>query len=223
MNKIKDNKGITNMTLITIVLVIIILMLLAAVIYLVKNPNTTYITQNSPTEQSQFSSIVTENNKETVNENVQVSNNVISNSVDIENQYKKIKGTYTYQTTHPEVQEVLCDYQLSLKEDGTFDYKIAIDNCEGFCGNYIINGSQIILNKLFNYGSDVGIGIVDERQIRLIINEDKSIEDTNVYEWSPIKKVVLKKEKTEPTETLKKYLDTSLKYYFECMEELYKN
>lgn len=36
MNRVKDNKGITNMTLITIVLVIIILMLLAAVIYLVK-------------------------------------------------------------------------------------------------------------------------------------------------------------------------------------------
>lgn len=167
MKDIRSNKGITNMTLITIVLVIIILMLLVVVIYLVKNPNTTYITQNSPTEQSQLSSTVTENEKESVNENIQVSNNVISNSIDTENQYKKIKGTYTYQTTHPEEQEILCDYKLSLKEDGTFNYEIAIDNCEGFCGNYIINGSEIILNKLFSYGSDVGIGIVNERSNKI--------------------------------------------------------
>lgn len=60
-------------------------------------------------------------------------------------------------------------------------------------------------------------------QIRLEINEDESIKDTNIYEWSPIKEVVLKKEKSEPIDTLKKCLDTSLKYYFECMEELYKN
>jgi len=64
MKNIKDNKGITNMTLITIVLVIIILMLLVAVIYLVKNPNTTYITQNLPTEQSQLSSTIKENEAE---------------------------------------------------------------------------------------------------------------------------------------------------------------
>jgi Tfp pilus assembly protein PilE len=82
MKNIKDNKGITNMALITIVLVIVILMLVVAVIYLVKNPNTTYITQNSPTEQSQLSSTVTENEKETVKENVQVSNNITTNKVD---------------------------------------------------------------------------------------------------------------------------------------------
>ena len=87
MKNIKDNKGITNMTLITIVLVIIILMLLVAVIYLVKNPNTTYITQNVPTEQSQLSSTVTENEKETVKENVQ---DVIANTVEDENQYEKL-------------------------------------------------------------------------------------------------------------------------------------
>ena len=61
MKNIKSNKGITNMTLITIVLVIIILMLAGAVVYLVKNPNTTYITQNVPIEQSKLSSTVTEN------------------------------------------------------------------------------------------------------------------------------------------------------------------
>ena len=159
----RSNKGIANMTLITIVLVVIILILLVAVIYLLKNPNTIYITQNIPTEQSQLSSTVSKNEKETVRENTQLSNTIISNSVDTENQYKKVKGTYSYQTSHPEVKEVLCNYQLSLKEDGTFNYEIAIDNCEGFCGNYIINGSEIILNKLFDYGSDVEIGIVEER------------------------------------------------------------
>ena len=56
-------------------------------------------------------------------------------------------------------------------------------------------------------------------QIRLKINDDESIEDDNIYEWSPIKEVVLKKKKSEPTDTLKESLDTSLKYYFECLEE----
>lgn len=51
MKSIKSNKGITNATLLIIVLIIIVLMLLVAIIYLVKNPNTTYITQNAPTEQ----------------------------------------------------------------------------------------------------------------------------------------------------------------------------
>lgn len=53
MKNIKSNKGITNATVLIIVLIIIVLMLLATVIYLVKNPNTTYITQNIPTEQQE--------------------------------------------------------------------------------------------------------------------------------------------------------------------------
>lgn len=56
MKNIKSNKGITNATVLIIILIIIVLMLLAAVIYLVKNPNTTYITQNTPTEQQTVNS-----------------------------------------------------------------------------------------------------------------------------------------------------------------------
>lgn len=208
MKNIKDNKGITNMTLITIVLVIIILMLLVAVIYLVKNPNTTYITQNLPTEQSQLSSIVTE--KETVKENVQVSNST-NNTIKNENQYEKIKGEYTYRTNHPEYEEVICDYRLYLKEDGTFDYNISVDNRSGFCGNYIINGSEIVLNKLFNYGSDVGINVVSG-QVKLKINEDGTISDLNKYEESPISNILLKRETTEIKESLKANITNAIKY-----------
>lgn len=56
MKNIKSNKGITNATVVIIVLIIIVLMLLIAVIYLVKNPNTTYITQNTPIEQQTVNS-----------------------------------------------------------------------------------------------------------------------------------------------------------------------
>lgn len=56
MKEIRSNKGITNATLLIIVLIIIVLILLVAVLYLVKNPNTTYITQNTPTEQHKVNS-----------------------------------------------------------------------------------------------------------------------------------------------------------------------
>ena len=210
MKNIKDNKGITNMTLITIVLVIIILMLLVAVVYLVKNPSTTYITQNLPTEQSQLNLTITENKKETVKENVQVSNDT-SNTIQNENQYKKIKGTYEYTTENYSGYEgIYIGYRLSLKEDGTFNYEIAIDNAGGFCGNYIINGSEIILNKLFNYGSDVGINLISG-QIKLKINQDGAISDSNKYEESPISSVVLTKKTTEVNENLKDRIYAAVK------------
>ena len=48
---IRGNKGITNMTLIVIVLVIFILLLTGFSAYLIINPKTVYITQNTPKEQ----------------------------------------------------------------------------------------------------------------------------------------------------------------------------
>lgn len=63
MKNIKSNKGITNATVLITVLIIIVLMLLVAVIYLVKNPNTTYITQNTPTEQQTVNSSNVEEEK----------------------------------------------------------------------------------------------------------------------------------------------------------------
>jgi len=213
MKNIKDNKGITNMTLITIVLVIIISMLLVAVIYLVKNPNTTYITQNLPTEQSQLSSTVTENEKETVKENVQVSNST-NNAVENENQYEKIKGEYYginnvyYDSADAEIP---CEYKLYLKEDGTFDYHIVFDNDSGFCGNYIINSSEIVLNKLFSYGSDVGITSVSG-QVKLKINSNGTITDSNkYYEEFSVKDIILARKATEVTETLKLHIDSAIR------------
>ena len=213
MKDIRSNKGITNMTLITIVLVIIILMLLVVVIYLVKNPNTTYITQNLPTEQSQLSSTVTENEKETIKENIQVSNNSKTNTIEVENQYEKIKGTYEYITeNYPGHEGIYVCFRLSLKEDGTFNYLTSVDYHNGFCGNYIINGSEIILNKLLNYGSDVSMSVVNE-QVKLKINEDGSISDLNNYEELRINGVALNKKSNEieKTETLKAYINIGAK------------
>lgn len=123
MKSIKDNKGITNMTLITIVLVIIILMLLVAVIYLLKNPNTTYITQNLPTEQSKLSSTVTENKTEIINKNVQTSN-INNNAAQVKNQYGEIKGVYYgindvyYDSAEAEIP---CEYKLYLNNETIMD------------------------------------------------------------------------------------------------------
>lgn len=63
MKEIKSNKGITNATVVITVLIIIVLMLLVAVIYLAKNPSTTYITQNKPIEQQEVNSSNVEEEK----------------------------------------------------------------------------------------------------------------------------------------------------------------
>ena len=125
MKNIKSNKGITNMTLITIVLVIIILMLLLAVIYLVKNPNTTYITQNLPTEQSQLSSTVTENKEETVKENIQVSNNVINSTIEAKN--NKISSDKFFE----DMEEAYISKNLKL-----------LSNNKSYSVNYVLKGKD---------------------------------------------------------------------------------
>ena len=215
MKNIKSNKGIINMTLITIVLVIIILMLLVVVIYLVKNPNTTYITQNLPTEQTQLT--------QSENKNVLELNNVIDNKEESKNQYEKIKGTYEYITeNYPGHEGIYVWFKLALKEDGTFNYHTAVDNHSGFCGNYIINGSEIILNKVLNYGSDVSMSVVNG-QVKLKINEDGSISDSNNYEELRINGLVLNKKTNtiKDSETLKAYINIGAKnnsIYYEGYE-----
>ena len=209
MNKVKDDKGITNMTLITIALAIIILMLLVVVIYLVKNSNTTYITQNLPTQQS----VSNLSKVEIEQENIQLSN-VETNKVDNENKYEKIKGEYYginnvyYDSAEAEIP---CEYKLYLKEDGTFDYNVIFDNHSGFCGNYIINDSEIILNKLFQYGSDVSLTAV-EGQVKLKINQDGTITDSNkYYEEFSVKDIILTRRTTEITESLKLHIDSAIR------------
>lgn len=112
---------------------------------------------------------------------------------------------------------------MSLKGDGTFNYNITVDNNGGFCGNYIINGSDIILNKLFGYGSDIGISSIKEEQVILKINDDGTISDFNKHEYvgSPLTKVILTRKTTEVKETLKQYLDNSIKYYDETISKMY--
>ena len=146
MKNIKDNKGITNMVLITIVLVIIILMLLVAVIYLVKNPNTTYITQNSPTEQSQLSSTVTENEKETVKENVQVSNNITTNKVD---NNKELEASNTLKFANQTTASFTAyDYDKNLEK--TVDVKISngdiVFSCEDNKKELAVNAKHMYLH-----------------------------------------------------------------------------
>ena len=46
-------------------------------------------------------------------------------------------------------------------------------------GNYIIVNDEIILNQLFTTESDVGIHAIEEGKIKLKINSDGTITDTN--------------------------------------------
>lgn len=213
---IRGNKGITNMTLIVIVLVIFILLLTGFSAYLIINPKTVYITQNTPKEQDNqtIGSIQTEQTVSnssvivTEKEDIKTNNNISEN----ENKYEEIKGTYEYSTeSYPGYEGIYIGNRLFLKEDGTFVYVITKDNPEGYCGNYMINNSEIILNKLFGFGSDVGLTVV-EGKIKLEIKEDGTIFDANKYIQTPLSNVVLTKKSTEVNETFKDYINASIKY-----------
>ena len=213
---IRGNKGITNMTLIVIVLVIFILLLAGFSAYLIINPKTVYVTQNTPTEQENqtIGNIQTEQTVsnssviKTEKEDNKLNNNILSN----ENIYEKIKGTYEYSTeSYPGYEDIYIGNRLFLKEDGTFVYVITKDNPEGYCGNYIINNSEIILNKLFGFGSDVGLTVV-EGNIKLELKDDGTIFDANKYIQTPLSNVVLTKKSTEINETFMEYINASIKY-----------
>lgn len=144
MKNIKSNKGITNMTLITIVLVIIILMLLVAVIYLVKNPTTTYITQNSPTEQSELSSTVTENKDNIISIQLSI---VYDNNGDPDYKTVDVADTEDFK----EISNIINNLTKSKEQipEGIgleFSDKIIVKYSDNKTVEYIVSGD----NKLYN-------------------------------------------------------------------------
>lgn len=81
--------------------------------------------------------------------------------------YEEIKGVYGYKGKNKE--------ELYLKEDGTYNYEGNDTNVSyGYFGNYIIEGNKILLNQMFEHGSDIGVS-VNEKQIKGTINEDGTI------------------------------------------------
>ena len=69
---------------------------------------------------------------------------------------------------------------MTLFENGTYRYDYGFFAMGGTYGNYTIEGDTLILNKWFNHGSDVG-ATATTGEIRLKINKDGSITDTNSH------------------------------------------
>ena len=195
-NKSKKSGGVP----LVLVIAILVIVLAGCIMYVIKN-NEQKLAENN------------NNSEQTINElkdEISTLKNQISEKE--KNQYEKIKGTYTYTTeNYPGHENVYIEYSLNLKDDGTFNYIITVDNHGGFCGNYIINGSEVILNKLFSYGSDAALSVVNG-QVKLKINENGTISDNNKHRESPITNVVLIKETTEIKEnTLKEHIEMAAK------------
>lgn len=147
--------------------------------------------------------------------NVNSTINQASNTDNDKNTCEKLKGTYKYLSKTNEGR-FECAFTLDLADDGTFDYVTTIQNAAGFCGNYSINDSELILNKIFLYGSDVGI-ILAKGQVKLKINQDRTIQDTNKYHeygknGESIANFTLKKETDKFSYGLREHIINAVKY-----------
>ena len=120
-----------------------------------------------------------DNSKQKVNNIVDFSDNS-GLMIDSGNNYSKeknldfnsVSGIYKYSKNVGEDNGIYCE--LILYKNGMFKYECAEMFVVGVIGNYIIDGNEIVLNKLFETGSDISL-TVTEGETRLIINEDGSI------------------------------------------------
>lgn len=133
--------------------------------------------------------------------------------------YDNIKGTYevTKKFKTGEDSDVAY-YDLYLYADGTYVYDYVTELAGapfGIMGNYMINGNEIILNKLFSHGSDVGV-TKDKGQIKLTINNDGSLTDkNNLLEDNKLKNVKLQKKSTsisKDVQSLSNYVGGYISY-----------
>ncbi len=203
--QIKGNKGM-SLIVFTVILAILVVIAGGVIVYLLNNPKTEYVK-----EQTGTTTLLNAPNTNSYMNNSNSEENSKNTNTLSKNQYNEIQGQYTYETNHPEYEEIGCYFRLYLSSDGTFDYNVYADNRAGFCGNYIINGSEIVLNKLFEYGSDVGLNVTSG-QIKLKLNDDGTISDSNKYEDMSISNVTLKREKKEVVESLKEHIKNAVKY-----------
>lgn len=100
--------------------------------------------------------------------------------------YDQIKGVY-HGTIKDESDGVVNEitYNLYLDEDGTFVYQ-TFNNLGGaasnLLGNYIIKDNKIILNSLFNQGSDVAVTLITKEDMENAKKEQTSGE-THFYDY----------------------------------------
>ena len=125
-------------------------------------------TKKEPTiiEKTNTNAEITKNNSDSV-----VDNNKSAYS------YDNIKGLYKYNKKLNA--DSTAQYELCLLDNGTFSYNYMTEFDHALWGNYIIVNDEIILNQLFTTESDVGIHAIEEGKIKLKINSDGTITDTN--------------------------------------------
>lgn len=107
---------------------------------------------------------------------------------------KDITGAYKF-TKQEKVNGENIDIEciLYLYDNGTFGYSHMAMIEQGIMGNYIIEDNTIILNKLFRHGNDLSLGTT-KGQLRLKINEDNTITDSNnSFGIESTKNITLKK------------------------------
>lgn len=209
-----------NIATLVIVIAIVLIMGVIAGVLIGKNMSQVQTSKKGEEEKVQQENKVIKN--ETTQTNLQDSKGYASskqeetkNNVTISNDKntcEKLKGTYKYLSKTNEGR-FECAFTLDLADDGTFDYVTTIQNAAGFCGNYSINDSELILNKIFSYGSDVGI-MLTKGQVKLKINQDGTIQDANEYNnfGRTVSNLTLKKETDKFSYGLREHIINAVKY-----------
>ncbi len=87
--------------------------------------------------------------------------------------YEDVAGVYKEQIN---MDEESCSYTLVLSNDGLFRYSYGCGWGMTHYGNYYINNNKIILNDVFQTGSDPTV-VIQNNKYELIINENNSITD----------------------------------------------
>lgn len=125
-------------------------------------------TKKEPTiiEKTNTNAEITKNNSDSVEDNTKSAYS-----------YDNIKGLYKYNKKLNA--DSTAQYELCLLDNGTFSYHYMTEFDHALWGNYIIVNDEIILNQLFTTESDVGIHAIEEGKIKLKINSDGTITDTN--------------------------------------------
>lgn len=125
-------------------------------------------TKKEPTiiEKTNTNAEITKNNSDSVVDNTKSAYS-----------YDNIKGLYKYNRKLNA--DSTAQYELCLLDNGTFSYHYMTEFDHALWGNYIIVNDEIILNQLFTTESDVGIHAIEEGKIKLKINSDGTITDTN--------------------------------------------
>lgn len=143
-----------------------------------------------------------QSNSNNDNNNSEFLNNAVEDNLNNNDSSKKeldfnsVSGIYKYSKNIGEENGIYCE--LILYKNGMFKYECAEMFVVGVIGNYIIDGNTIVLNKLFETGSDIGL-TVTEGETKLTVNEDGSInnkkEILNAVEffYNDIENVQLKK------------------------------